>query len=209
GKFDSNDYLELVGKKNDGTLDSLLYPEPEMMPNPYFNTHSDSTAYFLTVTPGIRGKRMTLREVPEINAPSLKAYQSEYLDVYSDQYALGRTYTEGTRLSIYDRGQGWMGPVISRGNSRTQNLSNLGIISSTGTASITIGLVGRSENAHLTSISIGPSPATLRAIGQYSYENFDFYPVETELSPSDFSAAGDLIVEVTSLGVNGEVDNIS
>src|SRR5690554_975334 len=52
GRFDIQDYIEFFGRRNDGTLDSLLYDEPEMMPNPYYNTHSDTTAYFFTITPG-------------------------------------------------------------------------------------------------------------------------------------------------------------
>src|SRR5690606_8895050 len=39
GRFDSGDYIEFIGKRNDGTLDKRLYQEPEMMPNPYYNTH--------------------------------------------------------------------------------------------------------------------------------------------------------------------------
>src|SRR5690606_40018438 len=49
GQFNTGDYLEFIGKRNDGTLDSLLYQEPQMMPNPHYNTHNDSTAYFLTI----------------------------------------------------------------------------------------------------------------------------------------------------------------
>ncbi|MEX2593806.1 MAG: C25 family cysteine peptidase [Anditalea sp.] len=209
GQFDAGDYIEFIGKRNDGTLDKDLYPEPEMMPNPYFNTHSDTTAYFLTVTPGIRGKRMSVKEVPEESIPILESYQAEYVDVYSDQYALGRTYGEGIRLAIYDRGQGWVGPVITRGNRNEHNFHNLGAISPSGSASLEIGLVGRSESPHLTAISVGPATGRLREIGQYSMDNFDFLKVEAPLSPTDFSTTGDLIVGVTSLGVDGAVDNIS
>ena len=52
GKLDAGDFIDFYGLRNDGTLDSLLYTTFDRIPNPYFNTHSDSTAFFLTVTPG-------------------------------------------------------------------------------------------------------------------------------------------------------------
>jgi len=209
GRFDTGDYLEFIGKRNDGTLDRLLYEEPEMMPNPYYNTHNDTTAFFLTVTPGQAGKRMSIQEpYPAIN-PALTAYQAEYLDIYSDQYALGKTYTAGTRLSTYDLGQGWMGPVITRGTHRDHAISNLGQVSPSEEASVAIGLVGRSENAHLVAIHVGPSPARMREIGQYGLGDFDYLKVEENLSPADFSPSGDIIVRISPLGVDGAVDNVS
>lgn len=209
GEFDTGDFMEFVGKRNDGTLDSLLYEEPEMMPNPYYNTHNDSTAYFLTVTPGFRGKRMPVRELSQGALAPHTMYGSEKIEVYSDQYALGRTFTEGTRLSTYDRGQGWVSPVITRGNKREHSFKSLGDISSLGPGSIEIGLVGRSENSHLTGISVGPTPSRLREIGLFAYEDFDFFKVEAPLTSTDFNESGDLMVVVSSLGVDGAVDNIS
>src|SRR5690554_905006 len=209
GRFDTGDYLEFIGKRNDGTLDRLLYEEPELMPNPYYNPHSDSTAYFLTVTPGIPGKRMSLKEPYPATVPVLSSYQAEHLDIFSDQYSLGKTYTAGTRLSTYDLGQGWMGPVITRGSHLDYTLSNLGSVSPSGTADISIGLVGRSENAHLTAISVGASPARMREIGQYTLQDFDYLKIEEALFSSDFSTSGDLIIKVSPLGVDGAVDNVS
>ncbi|WP_339904676.1 hypothetical protein, partial [uncultured Cyclobacterium sp.] len=41
GSFDQNDYLEFIGKRNDGTLDKLLYEDESWMTNPHYNTHND------------------------------------------------------------------------------------------------------------------------------------------------------------------------
>src|SRR5690606_26200849 len=183
GIFNTGDYLEFVGKRNEGTLDRLLYQDPESMPNPYYNTHNDTTAYFLTVSPGVRGKRMPVRQLSLGPAPVLDAYGSEFMEVYSDQYALGQTYTQGIRLSTYDQGQGWMGTVITRGNEREYIFNNLGQIEVSGRASIEIGLVGRAEGAHLTALRVGPSAGGMRELGQYSFQNFDFYRMEANLAP--------------------------
>src|SRR5690606_4835438 len=90
GVFNTGEYLEFIGKRNDGTLDEQLYGDTSM-PNPFYNTHSDTTAYFLTVTPGERGKRMAVREAPSTGLPPLTSYQAEHLAIYNDQYSLGKT----------------------------------------------------------------------------------------------------------------------
>src|SRR5690606_33365205 len=71
GQFNTSDYLDFVGKRNEGTLDVGLYGDADIMPNPYYNTHTDTTAYFLTITPGQPGKRMALRDGPSATGPLL------------------------------------------------------------------------------------------------------------------------------------------
>ena len=209
GQFHTTDYLEFIGKRNDGTLDERLYGDFEMMPNPYYNTHNDTTAYFLTITPGQRGKRMVVQEAPSTLLPTLESYQAEYVDIYKDQYSLGKTYTAGTRLSTYDVGQGWMGPIITRGNHRDYPLNSLGAVSPSAEGAITIGLVGRSETAHLVAISVGSSAGRLRQIGQYAFQDFEYLKIEERLLPSDFGPNGELLVRASPQGVDGAVDNIS
>ena len=209
GQFNTTDYLEFIGKRNDGTLDERLYGDFEMMPNPFYNTHSDTTAYFLTITPGQRGRRMVVQEAPSTLLPTVQSYQAEYVDIYKDQYSLGKTYTAGTRLSTYDVGQGWMGPIITRGNHRDYPLNSLGAVSPSAEGAITIGLVGRSENAHLVAISVGSSAGRLRQIGQYAFQDFEYLKIEERLLPSDFGPNGELLVRASPQGVDGAVDNIS
>jgi len=56
--FDSGDYFEFLGQRNDGTLDQTLYFPPEAQPHNYYNLFSDTTAYFLTWSKTVAGKRM-------------------------------------------------------------------------------------------------------------------------------------------------------
>ena len=71
GKFDSGDFIDFYGLRNDGTLDRLLYTGFSAIPNPYFNTHSDTTAFFLAIMPGQIGKRMVQRAAPLLICLSL------------------------------------------------------------------------------------------------------------------------------------------
>lgn len=209
GTFDPQDYIEFIGKRNDGTLDRELYVEPDSLPNPYYNTHSDSTAFFLTITPGVRGKRMIVDGLPESEVVTATSYQKKVLEYYADQYALGRVYFPNVRLSVYDVGQGWTSSIISRGSNRLFNFNSLGSIQNGSAPALEISLLGRSASSHLTSVQIGPSSNELRELGRYRFEGFGTEMVLEDIAPNDFSEGGDLVVRVTSLGVDGAVDNVS
>ena len=63
GVLNSSDYIEFYGKKNDGSLDSVLYKgyfqnKPLRQPNPYYSLFNDTAAYFLTWNTMFSNKRM-------------------------------------------------------------------------------------------------------------------------------------------------------
>ncbi|OOG73196.1 transporter [Algoriphagus sp. A40] len=208
GKIDPQDFIDFYGIRNDAELDKKLYYKFPTVPNPYFNTYTDTTAFFLTVTPGIPGKRMSQRPVPAGNLAQINNFEAEQLQVFSDQYSLGIAYDLGFRLSTYDQGQGWMGTQITKGVARDLTFSNLGPLLNSGTAKLEIGLVGRSENAHLVAISAGPLTGTQRALTQAKFNSFEYPQLSLDLQMSDFNANGTLVVKVLPQGPQS-VDNIS
>jgi hypothetical protein len=208
GKVDPQDFIDFYGIRNDAELDKKLYLTLPAVPNPYYNTYTDTTAFFLTVTPGTPGKRMVQRPVPAANLPQITSYETQHLQVFSDQYSLGRAYALGFRLSTYDIGQGWMGAVIPKGNARDVTFSGLGTLLNSGAAQLEIGLVGRSENSHLVSISAGPLSGTQRALTQSSFSGFESAQLTLDLQMSDFNANGSLVVKVLPQGPQS-VDNVS
>lgn len=208
GKVDPQDYIDFYGIRNDGELDKKLYTTLPTVPNPYYNTYTDTTAFFLTVTPGTPGKRMSQRPVPAANLPQITSYETQQLQVFSDQYSLGKAYALGFRLSSYDLGQGWMGTVITKGNARDLTFSGLGTLLNSGAAQLEIGLVGRSENSHLVSVSAGPLTGTQRALTQSSFTGFENPQLTLDLQMSDFNANGSLVVKVLPQGPQS-VDNVS
>lgn len=208
GKLDIGDYIDFYGLRNDGTLDSLLYTSVEKTPNPYFNTHSDSTAFFLTVTPGEFGKRMRERAAPDANSQQLANYTSEKLEVFGEQYSLGVGYAFDFRLSIYDKGQGWMSTVITKGKTRQFTISDLGDPANSGSGKLEIGLVGRSLNNHVSRITVGPTAASQRLIQTQEFFGFEYPQLTLPLLMSDFNADGSIVITVESAGIEG-ADNIS
>ncbi|WP_114752632.1 putative type IX secretion system sortase PorU2 [Pleomorphovibrio marinus] len=209
GSFDANDHVEFIGKKNDAMLDRGLYGNPDHLPNPYFNTHNDTTAFFLTVSPGTRGKRMNFKTLSEGEYPMVQTVVKQHIASYAEQYSLGQTYFPNVRLSLYDQGQGWTSQPITRGNNRTFEFNDLGAITTIPNPTIEIGLLGRSDSPHRTSVQVGANTNSLREIGQYDYIGFENYTITLELTPSDFASDGDLAVRIGSLGRDGGLDNIS
>ncbi|RAI88487.1 putative type IX secretion system sortase PorU2 [Algoriphagus yeomjeoni] len=207
GRFDGDDYIDFFGQRNDGTLDKLLYTDFEKIPNPYFNTNSDSTAFFLTVTTGQNGKRMVLRSAPEVALPAATSYSSEKLLAIGEQYSLGVGYALGFRLSKFDQGQGWMSGIITKGSTRQLTLNELGVMGA-GTAKLEIGLVGRSFNPHTTRILAGPTPTNQRLVGTISSVQFESPQVTLDLAMSDFNSDGSIVIGVNSAGPES-ADNIS
>jgi len=208
GKIDASDFIDFYGRRNDAELDKKLYKNIAKIPNPYFNTYTDTTAFFLTVTPGVPGKRMQVRAAAVATNPLATGYETEQLQVFADQYSLGIAYTLGFRKSEYDQGQGWMGTVITKGAPRDLNFSNLGALINSGAATLEIGLVGRSENPHAAVISVGPLTTNQRVLTTSSFNNFEYPQLTLPLQMTDFNANGSLVVRVNPQGAQS-TDNIS
>ncbi|PRY88117.1 C25 family cysteine peptidase [Mongoliibacter ruber] len=207
GRFDPNDFIDFYGKRNDGELDKNLFSNPAHLGNVMYNQHNDSTAFFLTIgnTPG---KRMASRPNPTASNPDLVTYQTSKMEIFANQYNLGRTYNPGVRLAAFEEGQGWMSAPIPKNTPFNFTFNELGRIASSGAATLEIGLAGRSETQHLTAISVGPTIGTVREIGRIEYEGFNVRNESLSLNASDFNPDGTLSVRITSLG-SGNVDNVS
>ena len=208
GRFDAGDYIDFFGLRNDGTLDQLLYPDFEKIPNPYFNTTSDTTAFFLTISNGQVGKRMNVRSAPEANMPLLNRYASEKLLALGEQYSLGVGYALGFRLSKFDLGQGWMSSVVTKGNTRRITFDQLGTMANAGQANLEFGLVGRSENTHSTKVYAGLDATSQRLLTTVSFSGFNYPQQKIELAMSDFNSDGSLVISFESTG-SESADNIS
>jgi hypothetical protein len=208
GSFDVNDYIDFYGKRNDGTLDQKLFSDPAHVGNIMYNQHNDTTAFFLTVTPGSFGKRMGSRELPGDSDPLVNSYQSEIMEVFSNQYNLGQQYILGVRLAIFEEGQGWMSEIVGKSSPRNITLSGLGQIPASGEAKLEIGLVGRSATPHATTVLAGPTLGSVRELQRFEYNDYNVLNREIPLTAADFDPSGNITVRVTSNGPES-VDNIS
>ncbi|MDH5476683.1 MAG: transporter, partial [Cyclobacteriaceae bacterium] len=114
--FDLGDYIEFYGTKNDGTLDKQLYVTPETQPHNHYNLYSDTTAYFLTWTTGVNGKRMATYKSNNVDGLIPEDYQVENrVLINTEQYATGYSYGDYIQFTDFDIGEGWSGIALQEG----------------------------------------------------------------------------------------------
>ena len=192
GRLDAGDYMDFLGSKNDATLDQRLYGAEVLLPNPYVNTYSDSTAYFLVHTPGEAGKRMSVIAAPTAELARASSFGQVQLQVFAQQYAQGETHAYGIRSSSFDPGQGWMGTLMA---------SSLPLVLQVGLAqglalvapiTLTMGWVGRSPGLHRAHISLGESEHSFRVIDSLQFDCFASVMRQTTLDVSTLPDATSL-----------------
>jgi hypothetical protein len=193
-RFDTVDFIDFLGLKNDATLDLLLLEDGLSISNPFVNTFSDTTAFFLTYTAGELGKRMEYLPSPVHRFAMATYYLHEIVHLGSEQYALGRMYDLGVRRSIFDQGEGWTGPVISTSYRRVFELSTE--ISYDAPCTLSLGGVGRSPRKHTLSLWVGPSRDHLSLLDTLVFFGYAPFFYSADLGKENFSMQGDLHVEL-------------
>jgi len=215
-RFDPTDFILFYGQRNDGTQDQELYVAPEAQGNPYYNLHSDSTAYFLTWSlAAVNGKRMSFFQENNItNIPAEPYHWAEKLQSLTNQFSLGRQYPEGStsvlsvNLSSFDYGEGWTGPRLRQGQSATYTLEAPGQYTPGPQPQLEIMLTGRNNRPHDVTVEIGGSAASLRSLGSINFSFYNNYLLSENLDWADISG-DNLVVRVTVNGVDGGSDFVS
>jgi len=118
GSFDFGDYVEFVGKKNNGWLDSLMYSTPSDMGNPYYSLVNDTINYFLTWDLDEPGLRYDLEEDQDFNSfPEPAFVTSTVRQVFSDDYTPGVLLSFNSRNTEFVHSEGWMSSLFGKGAS--------------------------------------------------------------------------------------------
>ena len=168
GRLDSEDYLDFLGLKNGEWSSTGI-----TIPNPYVNTYSDTTAFFLAYTPGEQGKRMELSSSSEVHLSGANQFEVTQIQVFADQYALGKMVRWGLRSSTPKEGQGWMSSVIAPGMNLEFQLDSAFAKVDSQSISLELGWVGRSPQEHVPIIWLGKSSKVLRALPSPQFSGFE------------------------------------
>ena len=125
GQFNTSDYIEFYGQKNDGSLDSLLYVNTSFIPNPFYSLINDTAVYFLTWNSSVTNSRMQV--VSDFSfasyLPDNFFFREENIDLHSGYYE-GATDLVGGTDARYTKSEGWFdGNVIELGSSVTYGVS--------------------------------------------------------------------------------------
>ncbi len=195
GVFGPGDYVEFYGRRNDGTLDSTLYADPDHQPHRYYNLYNDTTAYFLTAG-SFDGKRMSLSSGSLQGQPE-SFHNAERLLVLDQDYSAGSTYGS-VLLSAFDKGEGWTGLTILQGRQLTYTIEDIThTVPSAAKPRLEILLTGLGPMKHDVEVLVGG-----RVWEYISFDGFDSHIQAGEIEWADISGST-LSVTVRVTGVNG------
>lgn len=210
-RLDSGDYIEFLGLRNDGALDSDLYLTPEAQPHQFYNLYSDTTSYFLTWTPGVSGKRMDRYSLQDPGTPPVEFHWDEQLILLTSNYSAGRRYPIGnfgdTYKSQFDFGEGFTGKRIRNGSFLEYEFNPINHRFVGGPLPhLDVLLVGRNDGIHNVELSVG-TDGNLRSLGSAQFQHFDNYLFSSELMWTDIPAGGNLKLRISV--TSGSSDQVS
>lgn len=148
GVFQTSDYIEFFGLKNDGWLDSAVYDTAQNIGNPYISLFNDTAYYFLTWNNSIFNLRMTV----ETDTVNFNQYQNEpfcfkeSINVYKNSYYAGQTSSIATTDPEYSACEGWSSTNYSFSAGRTELMVNRNIYSGGPDAIFTAKVWGASQS---------------------------------------------------------------
>ena len=139
--WDDGDYVEFYAKKNDGWLDSALYPNPTNdHSNPYYSLFTDTAVYFITWNNSFTNKRFSSNgNTNYASAPAAPYFIHQIINQNTSSYYFGKTDFNNSTDPDYTDGEGWSGPVFSAPiNNQITTLSNPNFVPTGPAASLQI-----------------------------------------------------------------------
>ncbi len=116
GSFDASDYIEFLGKANDGSFDKKLYRNPDYQPHDRFSLFTDTASYYLTLNsdPSVVNRRMVLNnDTIDPGYTPIPWFWAESILDFRNEYVMRRLAE--VKDAEYDEGEGWYSSPI--GNS--------------------------------------------------------------------------------------------
>lgn len=213
--FDTGDYIDFYGKKNDGSQDTQLYRDPNFHLNHHYSLYTDTTVYFLTWTlDNTLGKRTEqINEAIPAPAPTFEAYHSKKeLVVFAERYSPGQNYPLGSSdiiyLSQFDTGEGWSSGILYGGTptgaTRVVSLPIANVYSTNPapTAKLKISLAGASNtnSTNTFQIRVGTSAGNMTTLASNVATNFNYTQLlELDVPIASFAGGSNLLVEFKAL----------
>lgn len=116
GVLNAGDFIEFVGRKNDGWIDTRMYTSPHDHINPYYSQYNDTLHYFITWNPDplVHKKRATPYDVTGVETHVPEPWVWGRTDhSYNDFYWPGRVDVPYTASSgQHQPGEGWGGAAL-------------------------------------------------------------------------------------------------
>lgn len=187
GDFDHRlslgDYIEFVGHKNNGWLDTGLFDKSQYMRHPHLSFISDTNYYYLTIRE--TGTPLRYKDYIDFSTGTNPRKFHKYTEVFLEDnyYYTGRSKLVGDKeayYSEYSPGEGSYGDLFSASNDSTKyqyfvTMSSKGIYRGPGAFNpkLRSGVIGTSGYygllSHRLIYKVGPSFGSNRRIGDTSF----------------------------------------
>jgi hypothetical protein len=216
GHFDTGDFLEFYGQRNDGAPDSLLYRPYTAQPHPYYSLFNDTTAYFLTwqlnlpnraVQPG---KRMAAYTDTTSNLVPETYHWAEELRLFTDNYpGWAAGLPQKVEYSYYEAGEGYTGPIQQKDKpfAIPFQLTNAGRDGPK--PAIDMLVVGRGFSNHRVDCLVGSILTGQRLLNSTRFVGYDNARIQHTVNWSDVGTDGRLAVSTVSDGEAAPTDDYS
>jgi hypothetical protein len=99
--FNSTDFIEFYGEKNDGKTDSILYKIPENHPNSFQSIFTDTAVFFLTLDPFSINARIQQQTNDLFDLPEAEQYCYQTIHTFSDYAKKQYGYYRGLPVSPF------------------------------------------------------------------------------------------------------------
>ncbi|MCH7535233.1 MAG: hypothetical protein IH948_05740 [Bacteroidetes bacterium] len=146
GKFNTNDYLEFYGEKNDGWLDTTLYYQNSDQTDAEYSLFNDTAVYFLTWNSSLTNQRITLETDTVFGSytPIDSVFKNELVN-YNGEYYNGDHVNDATDAK-YSDSEGWFDFVLDKGSTVKKNINVTKRDTNGTTAIVNISIVGQSKD---------------------------------------------------------------
>lgn len=162
GLLGTSDYIEFIGKRNDGSIDVQMFEDPNGQGNPNHSLITDTAAYFLAWNTIQPGKFFSLIPNDLTNLPTKEVYCTTTLTLSTNStYNQGKpSVLAGASLyeSIYDEGEGF-GDATFNLATRTYSFATPSVLASSALqATLAVNVVSTSLTDHRLRLSFNALP---------------------------------------------------
>ncbi|MBK8443217.1 MAG: hypothetical protein IPL35_07280 [Sphingobacteriales bacterium] len=184
GTFGAGDYIEFVGKANDGELDAFLFQNPTWQISKDRSLYTKKATYFLASDNSSNNLRYQTISNNLANAPA-----AEPFFLYTSKKILNTAHSAGEPFSNlsgvnnnyadFGKGEGWVGPIIVEGTEQSTDVVTPYIYQNGGTAFVESKITGRSNEIqvlpdHHIQLKINDQIVVDETYEGYSLESYSF-----------------------------------
>jgi hypothetical protein len=131
GVMGAGDFIEFFAEANDAWLDSLIYTQPNHVPNPKHSLFNDTLMYFITVgsEQGLQTSALSSSNYLDYPLAEYGIFRSEM--EFHSEYLIGKQDINGISLPWYEEAEGWFDQRFPMGASHVKNLPTPFVYTST------------------------------------------------------------------------------